>query len=185
MDAVIATGSQDPDHLGERALILNKLGRWDEALAAFEIVLAVDPADQDSLVGKATALRALGDLEESRAILDKVLTSNPNHAHAKIVRQVVFGNSGAVFTEWGYVWILVLWVGQVHSWSASSPLESRQTYGIGLRRRIRWARFASGLDSARSIRLTSSCEISCEMTSQERPIQPDASRGRPPVQSCP
>ncbi|HID74001.1 MAG TPA: tetratricopeptide repeat protein, partial [Thermoplasmata archaeon] len=64
-------------------------GRYEEALAGFEAVLAGDPDNVDARVGRGHVLRLLSRYEEALAAFDSVLAIDPGRADAAAEREKV------------------------------------------------------------------------------------------------
>jgi tetratricopeptide (TPR) repeat protein len=66
-----------------RAEVLKALGRLDEALQAYDAVIAEYPGNAVAKSGRAEVLKALGRLEESLQAYDAVIAKHPEHVVAK------------------------------------------------------------------------------------------------------
>lgn len=66
------------------ASALIRLDRVEEALAAYERVIALDPMHQDALLGAGVAASRLGQTELSKRRLDEYLTLNPGDEQVRI-----------------------------------------------------------------------------------------------------
>jgi glyoxylase-like metal-dependent hydrolase (beta-lactamase superfamily II) len=69
-----------------QALLLNDLGRPQEALEAFDQVLAKNPDHVQMVLGKGCALMGLGRYEDSLALFDEVLARQPQSSQAEIYK---------------------------------------------------------------------------------------------------
>jgi hydroxyacylglutathione hydrolase len=69
-----------------KALLLNDLGRSQEALEAFDQVLARNPDQMQMLMGKGCSLMGLGRHEESLSLFDEVLKRQPQSSEAQIYK---------------------------------------------------------------------------------------------------
>jgi tetratricopeptide (TPR) repeat protein len=78
-------------HLGNRYY---KLGRYEEAIAAYDAALAIQPDDHDALNGKGIALGNLGRYEEAIAAYDAALAIQPDDHDALNNKGVALGNLG-------------------------------------------------------------------------------------------
>jgi len=77
-----------------KALVASASGRYDEALADFDRILAVDPDNVNALVGKGVALRRAGRGEESLAILDVALAKQPGNSAALRAKGAILEERG-------------------------------------------------------------------------------------------
>lgn len=74
---------QAPGMLNARGLCLNRMGRFAEAIADYDVALAVDPAFVPGLVNRATALMALARLNEARADFEAAAALDPDNILAQ------------------------------------------------------------------------------------------------------
>jgi tetratricopeptide (TPR) repeat protein len=72
-----------------RAELLKALGRLDEALMAYDAVLAAHPEDAVAKNGRAEVLKALGRLDEALVAYDTALAAHPEDVIAKTGRAEV------------------------------------------------------------------------------------------------
>jgi superkiller protein 3 len=85
LDEVLARTPDDPDAADHRAAILYNLNRYDEALAAYDVALALAPADDPHALNywKGQTLYNLKRYEEALVAYDTALTvASPNDPHA-------------------------------------------------------------------------------------------------------
>lgn len=68
-----------PEVAGTRGTVLGALGRWGEALEAFERALVLHPGDVDTLVNMALVRRASGDLAGAREDATMARLLDPSH----------------------------------------------------------------------------------------------------------
>ena len=86
-----------PAHAGalnNRGTILHELGRFDEAIASYEKVIALEPNYVDALYNRGVTLQALKRFEEALACYDRVLTFKPAYVGALNNRSVTLQNLG-------------------------------------------------------------------------------------------
>ncbi|MDR2562186.1 MAG: glycosyltransferase [Holophagales bacterium] len=62
-----------------RSLALHELGRFEEAVSCFDLLLSQEPGHAMALSGKAMSLVALGNIGEGRQTLLKAIALNPNY----------------------------------------------------------------------------------------------------------
>src|SRR3989338_4169712 len=77
-----------------RGNVLEKLGRNEEALAAYDKALAIDPKYAFAHYNRGNVLEKLGRDQEALAAYDKALAIDPNNASAHNNRGVVLGTLG-------------------------------------------------------------------------------------------
>jgi len=77
-----------------RGNVLEKLGRNEEALAAYDKALAIDPNDADAHNNRGVVLETLGRNEEALASFDKALAIDPKYAFAHYNRGNVLEKLG-------------------------------------------------------------------------------------------
>ena len=65
-----------------KALVASASGRYDEAIADFDQILAVDPDNVNALVGKGVAFRRAGRGDDALALLDTALAKQPGNSAA-------------------------------------------------------------------------------------------------------
>src|SRR5437764_12109825 len=70
------------DALNGRGDCLALLGRQEEAIAAYDKLLASRPHDTNARNSKASALKSAGRLDEAVAEYDEVVKVDPNHIEA-------------------------------------------------------------------------------------------------------
>ena len=63
-----------------RGTTLDRLGRYEEALASYDQALAVTPDHADTWIHRGCALYSLDRYEEALASFDRVLALTPDHA---------------------------------------------------------------------------------------------------------
>jgi WD40 repeat protein/tetratricopeptide (TPR) repeat protein len=76
-DKALEVNPEDVDALGDKARILNRLGKYAEAVAYWERVLKINPGDAQSWCHKGTNLVNLGDFEGAIVSFDRALEINP------------------------------------------------------------------------------------------------------------
>jgi tetratricopeptide (TPR) repeat protein len=69
-----------------KAMLLNDLGRPQEALESFDQVLAKNPGKGEVLLGKGCSLMGLGRYEESLALFNEALQQQPQSPEAQIYK---------------------------------------------------------------------------------------------------
>ncbi len=72
--------------LHSRALLLAKVGRWNEALVDYAVILKRDAKDDDALAGMAFCKAKMGRFDEATENLDMVLNRSPEHVQARLLR---------------------------------------------------------------------------------------------------
>jgi tetratricopeptide (TPR) repeat protein len=79
LDAARRLAALAPDGRSDELLgiCLRDLGRYPEALAAFDAAIARSPAPATALANKAEALINLGDIDDARALLEAALAADP------------------------------------------------------------------------------------------------------------
>lgn len=82
LDAGLANVPGSISGLRARALMLDRVGRGDEAIGAFRQAVEADPADLESLVALADALAQHGDGAGAEAAARRALAIAPDHAPA-------------------------------------------------------------------------------------------------------
>ncbi|WP_036259184.1 tetratricopeptide repeat protein [Methylocapsa aurea] len=83
-----------PEALGARAIVLQKLGQPQDALASFEAVLKLRPDDADALFSIGVILQSLGRMKDALAAYENALRWRPNHCEA-------LTNRGALLERFG------------------------------------------------------------------------------------
>ncbi len=86
-----------PRHLGarsNRANALAELGRLDEALAQYDIVLAAQPGHAESQFNRGNVLSMLGRHEEAIAAYDRALALRPQYTNALLNRAMALQTLG-------------------------------------------------------------------------------------------
>ncbi len=73
---------------------LDELGRYEEAIAAFNAALAIKPDKHEALNNKGTALGKLGRYEEAIAAFDAALVIKPDKHDALYNKGIALGNLG-------------------------------------------------------------------------------------------
>ena len=68
--------------LTEKAVVLNSIGRFDEALAYLDKALLIDPNNVLALINKGISLDGLGRFDEEITYYDKALSIDPNNKNA-------------------------------------------------------------------------------------------------------
>ena len=68
--------------LTENAVILNSMGRFDDALSYLDKVLSIDPNNVLALINKGISLDGLGRFDEEMTYYDKALSIDPNNKNA-------------------------------------------------------------------------------------------------------
>lgn len=76
-DEALRQQPDDPAFLDSRALVLLRLGRLDDSIAAYDAILAKWPRAADSLYGRAIAWARKGNKEKSDADVAAALRQNP------------------------------------------------------------------------------------------------------------
>jgi hydroxyacylglutathione hydrolase len=77
---------EHPEALEFKAMLLNDLGRSQEALESFDQVLAKNPGKGEALLGKGCSLMGLGRYEESLALFNEALEQQPDSPQAQIYK---------------------------------------------------------------------------------------------------
>jgi len=70
-------------------VVLQAIGKNNEAITYFDRVLALNPKDVDSLNGKGVALSNLGNYYEALKYIDKALAINPDYTLALKNKQAI------------------------------------------------------------------------------------------------
>ena len=78
-----------------RAMALLKLGRWADALADCDAVLAADASNVKALLRKGQAHQELGDSDAARAVLQRALELQPENQDAKAALDRLGAQAGA------------------------------------------------------------------------------------------
>ena len=81
-DRTLRLGQSTPDVLGNRAFVLQRLGRLEAAIASYDESLRFRPDDPNTLHGRGTALHRAERFAEALACYDAVLRIRPSHAEA-------------------------------------------------------------------------------------------------------
>jgi tetratricopeptide (TPR) repeat protein len=68
---------------------LRELGQYQEAIAIYDRVLAIDPNDVYAIGGKADSLYGSGEHQQAVAWIDKALESDPNNGRILQVKQTL------------------------------------------------------------------------------------------------
>ncbi|MDD2690078.1 MAG: tetratricopeptide repeat protein [Candidatus Omnitrophica bacterium] len=76
--------TEKSDTLFEKASLLLKSRKDNEALAVYEEILSIEPANIDALWGKAEVLRRSRDYGHSEDLLNQILKINPGHVSSLI-----------------------------------------------------------------------------------------------------
>ncbi len=106
-DAALARGGRTPQLLGNRALALEALARFEEALQDLRQVEAQLPRDYAVLVNTGNVLRDLGRLEESRRYLEDAIALQPDRssAHYNLALTLLLGGDyRRGFAEYEWRW---------------------------------------------------------------------------------
>ncbi len=74
----------DAELIGLRALVVRRLGRYEEALKLQQRAREIDPRDPDVLTSLGETLRSLRRYEEAEGIWDQVLALNPRDESVRI-----------------------------------------------------------------------------------------------------
>ena len=81
--AIIAMGSRDAiAHYNTKGMTLRRLGRYGEALIAYDQVLVLDPNNPDVFMNRGDALMAVGRDEDALAAYEQALHLHPGDAAA-------------------------------------------------------------------------------------------------------
>jgi tetratricopeptide (TPR) repeat protein len=72
-----------------RSWILKRQGKWDEALASHEKVLALSPREPDPLFSLARTYFSLRRYEEAEAYFDRTLALQPDYVEARLFKAMV------------------------------------------------------------------------------------------------
>jgi TolB-like protein/Tfp pilus assembly protein PilF len=81
-DAVLARRPQSVDALMGKAQALRRLGRYDEAIAAYSSAVAIDPRESAPLTDRAITRFLAGDLDAAESDLRRSLSINPEDDYA-------------------------------------------------------------------------------------------------------
>lgn len=108
MSGAVPPAAAEPDELASRfsrAQALSWEGRWDEALAEYDRLLAVSPDDPDYLFGKAQVLAWMGRPAEALPLLESARQRAPDYeALLLLERQVRAQLQPSQSLELGYGW---------------------------------------------------------------------------------
>ena len=81
-------------NLIEKAVVLNSLGTFDDALSYLDKVLSIDPNNVLALINKGISLDGLGRFDEEIMYYDKVLSIDPDNKNAINNKAVVLISLG-------------------------------------------------------------------------------------------
>ena len=87
-------GKLDAEERVNKALSLDALQRYDEALALFDAILKSEPALLSALEGKACTLEKMGRLDEALRLWDRALALDPRAATAQLSKGNALLNAG-------------------------------------------------------------------------------------------
>ena len=87
---------QKPSPEGENGWRLFQQGKFDDALAAFEMALEANPDDYHARNGRAWCLLNTGNAQEARVEFQAILDHNPKHPAALNGMAVILKNEGKV-----------------------------------------------------------------------------------------
>jgi tetratricopeptide (TPR) repeat protein len=73
----------------DRGVVLTRLGRSEEALAAYREVLERDPRSEAALFNTGLLLSQLGRLAEAQGVLGNLVRSYPRHGETEWIRRVL------------------------------------------------------------------------------------------------
>jgi tetratricopeptide (TPR) repeat protein len=93
----------DPGLLLDRALAAGSLGRYAEALADLDRVLAADPRRAEAWAFRAAALRRMDRAAEALAAAERALALDPDHPEALLERGILrqaTGDAGGARADW-------------------------------------------------------------------------------------
>ena len=76
--------------LTENAVLLNSMGRFNDALSYLDRALSIDPTNVLALINKGISLDGLGRFDEELTYYDKALSIDPNNKNA-------INNKGSLF----------------------------------------------------------------------------------------
>jgi tetratricopeptide (TPR) repeat protein len=93
-DRCLQQSSQNEVLLSMRGDVLNELGRYDEAIATYDLALAIKPDDGEAWNSRGNALFNLGRLDEAIVSFDKALEIKPDKDEAWYNRGVALGDLG-------------------------------------------------------------------------------------------
>ncbi len=79
-----------------KGLVLYKLGRYQEAVNAYDEALTIDPDYVPSLLNKGSALHKLGRYQEAVNAYDEVLSRDPNRVTAWYNKGLALGELGRI-----------------------------------------------------------------------------------------
>ena len=81
-------------HYQERGIALGNLGRYEEALEAFNKALEINPEDESDLLWKGFVLLSLNKHEETVEAFSKALEINPKNDYALSRKGIALANLG-------------------------------------------------------------------------------------------
>ncbi|WOJ91308.1 tetratricopeptide repeat protein [Methylocapsa polymorpha] len=93
-ERALALNSVNPEALGARAIVLQRLGQPLDAIESLEEILKLRPDDADSLFSIGVILQSLGRMKEALAAYESALRWRPNHCEAST-------NRGALLERFG------------------------------------------------------------------------------------
>lgn len=92
-EALKASGGRDPDLLAAQAGVLNRLGRYGEALASADLALRADPTKAAAHMSRAWALSGLGRRAEALEALRTAARLDPRYENAYRAAAAMPGDS--------------------------------------------------------------------------------------------
>jgi tetratricopeptide (TPR) repeat protein len=99
----LSLAPEDAGLLLDRALAAGSLGRYGEALADLDRVLAADPRRTEAWAFRAAALRRMDRAAEALAAADRALALDPDHPEALLERGILrqaAGDAEGARTDW-------------------------------------------------------------------------------------
>lgn len=93
-DRALALNPANPEALGARAIVLQRLGQPLDALESLEEILKLRPDDADTLFSLGVILQSLGRMKEALTAYERALRWRPNHCEAST-------NRGALLERFG------------------------------------------------------------------------------------
>jgi superkiller protein 3 len=94
VDKYLKNNPEDIYYMNTKALLLNRLGKYNEAIELYDKVLKTAPTYIDPLNNKAIALANLGRYQEAIELFDKAIAKDPNNVDA-------LNNKGAALDSLG------------------------------------------------------------------------------------
>ena len=92
----LAKVGEDLEALEFKALVLNDLGRAQEALEVFDRVMAQKPGQMQVFLGKGCTLMGLGRYEESLSLFNEALQRQPQSPEAQIYKGMALYLAGRI-----------------------------------------------------------------------------------------